>query len=266
MRLVLETSDASGKFACFMRSTRWMRATRIPRSVTIGRSPFFDLWITSLAASRETPSGAVTTSSTLVITLDTFAVLSSTKSVSRLVTRPRSLEPITPSDVTGKLVKPHFTLSFASSESVISAFTQIGSVMKPLLYFFTFVTSATWSGMGRFGWMMPMPPSSASPMAIRDSVTVSMGLETIGVFNRIRLEKFDSRHTLSTLKQMCLGRHMMSSYVQPAPILFVSSKISRALEPSWRSTSRSGDRLRSRRSACSDMPGKSRVLEPKRLA
>jgi hypothetical protein len=44
-------------------------------------------------------------------------------------------------------------------------------------------------------WMTPMPPSRAMPIAILDSVTVSMGLETSGVFSVIFLVNFDSNTT-----------------------------------------------------------------------
>mmetsp|Transcript_65260 Transcript_65260/g.185246 ORF Transcript_65260/g.185246 Transcript_65260/m.185246 type:complete len:283 (-) Transcript_65260:283-1131(-) len=187
---------ASGYSAFFLRSVRAIRATRKPVFETMGSFPFLVLWMISFAACSSTPSSAVTSSSTLVMTWLTEVPLRSlTKSQSRRVTNPSSLDPILPSEVTGKPVKPHVDRTSSSSASAVVGFTQMGSVMKPLLYFLTFVTSSTWSSMDILLWMTPMPPSRAMPIAILASVTVSMGLETRGVFNVIFLVKLDSRVT-----------------------------------------------------------------------
>mmetsp|Transcript_108577 Transcript_108577/g.350501 ORF Transcript_108577/g.350501 Transcript_108577/m.350501 type:complete len:298 (+) Transcript_108577:109-1002(+) len=203
---------ASGKSACFRRSVRATRATRRPAFVTMGSLPFFESWMSWLACAKSTPSSAVTRSVMFVMTEPTRTELRScTKSVSRFVTRPRSREPILPFWVTGKPVKPHCLRSSSSSESSMVGGMQIGSMMKPLLYFFTRMTSADCASTERFVWMTPRAPSSAMAMAMRDSVTVSIGLETMGVRSLILRVTWDSRQTSFTPKLMCPGRQMRSS-------------------------------------------------------
>ena len=46
-----------------------------------------------------------------------------------------------------------------------------------------------------FLWMMPMPPSWAMAMARRDSVTVSMAAERIGMFSVIPRQTWVRRST-----------------------------------------------------------------------
>mmetsp|Transcript_67971 Transcript_67971/g.153746 ORF Transcript_67971/g.153746 Transcript_67971/m.153746 type:complete len:230 (+) Transcript_67971:179-868(+) len=134
---------ASGKSACFFRSVRATSATRLPDFVMMGNLPLLELRMISLASASSTPSSAVTRSCRFVMTNATRVLhMSSTKSVSRFVTRPRSLEPMLPSSVTGKPMWPDFWRSFSSSERSIVGLTQTGSMMKPLRNFFTLETSA----------------------------------------------------------------------------------------------------------------------------
>mmetsp|Transcript_108579 Transcript_108579/g.350510 ORF Transcript_108579/g.350510 Transcript_108579/m.350510 type:complete len:298 (+) Transcript_108579:109-1002(+) len=211
-RLPLASFVARGKSACFRRSVRATRAVRRPSLVTMGSLPFFVSWMTWLARVRSTPSSAVTRLPMGVMTLLTCTWLRSwTKSVSRFVTRPRSREPIFPFSVTGKPVKPHCLRSSSRSTSFMVGAMQTGSMMKPLLYFFTRMTSADCASTERFVWMTPRAPSSAMAMAMRDSVTVSIGLETMGVRSLILRVTWDSRQTSFTPKLMCPGRQMRSS-------------------------------------------------------
>jgi hypothetical protein len=62
----------------------------------------------------------------------------------------------------------------------------MGFMIIPLSERFTRSTSAAWRSMGMFLWMIPMPPSRAMAMAIRDSVTVSMAAEIRGMLSWIR--------------------------------------------------------------------------------
>mmetsp|Transcript_127763 Transcript_127763/g.272479 ORF Transcript_127763/g.272479 Transcript_127763/m.272479 type:complete len:249 (-) Transcript_127763:283-1029(-) len=212
MRLLFLSFVARGKSAFFFRSVRATRAMRRCSAVTIGNFPFFDLFKRSLALFKSTPSCAVTRSLRGVMICVTLVLERSfTKSVSRFVTKPMSLEPITPSSVTGKPVKPADALSLSSSSRVIVGEMQTGSMMKPLSNFFTLRTSRTCASTGKFVWMTPMPPSNAIAMAIRDSVTVSIGLDTIGVRNGIFREKRESKTTSCTPKSMHPGKHMRSS-------------------------------------------------------
>src|SRR5882724_6739634 len=57
-----------------------------------------------------------------------------------------------------------------------------GSTIIPASLRLTLSTSSAWASMGRFLWTMPIPPSWASAMARRDSVTVSIAAERIGMF------------------------------------------------------------------------------------
>mmetsp|Transcript_10142 Transcript_10142/g.28679 ORF Transcript_10142/g.28679 Transcript_10142/m.28679 type:complete len:298 (+) Transcript_10142:593-1486(+) len=212
MRQPLPSLVASGKSACFRRSVRATSATRRPVLVTMGSLPFLEDWMASLACASSTPSSAVTRSFNAVMTeLTRTEVRSITKSVSRFVTRPRSLEPIFPFSVTGKPVKPHCLRSSSSSESSMVGWMQTGSMMKPLRYRFTFMTSSDCSWIDMLVWMTPMPPCKAIPIAILDSVTVSMGLETMGVFSLMVLENWESKTTSPTPKLTCPGRQIRSS-------------------------------------------------------
>mmetsp|Transcript_96038 Transcript_96038/g.296178 ORF Transcript_96038/g.296178 Transcript_96038/m.296178 type:complete len:268 (-) Transcript_96038:15-818(-) len=201
-----------GKSACFLRSARATSARSRFSLVITGSLPFLEALRIRFASWRSTPSGAVVQASVGVMMLATRVFSrSGTKSVSRPVTRPSSLEPTVPSSVTGKPLKPHFSLSWSSSERRKVGLMQTGSVRKPFRKRFTFRTSSTWSSMGMLLWITPMPPCSAMPMAIFDSVTVSMGLETMGVHSLIVLEKYDSRTTSPTPKWIRPGKQMRSS-------------------------------------------------------
>jgi exodeoxyribonuclease VII large subunit len=81
--------------------------------------------------------------------------------------------------------------------------------MTPLSYFLTRRTSRACSSGVMFLWMMPMPPSCASAMARRASVTVSIAAETSGRFSRMlarqRVERSTSRGSTSS-RQVPAGR------------------------------------------------------------
>mmetsp|Transcript_19418 Transcript_19418/g.49742 ORF Transcript_19418/g.49742 Transcript_19418/m.49742 type:complete len:289 (+) Transcript_19418:188-1054(+) len=203
MRLLVLSLVAKGNSAFFLKSVRATSATNLPSGVTTGSFPFLDSRSLALASDSSTPSGAVTSLSNLVMTpLTVVDCLSFTKSLSRFVTRPSSLDPILPSSVTGKPVKPQVSRSLSSSASGVVGGMHTGSRMKPLLYFFTFITSLACTSAGRFVWMTPMPPSSAMAMAILASVTVSMGVETMGVLRVICLVNFADSSTSCTPKLM----------------------------------------------------------------
>mmetsp|Transcript_98536 Transcript_98536/g.261862 ORF Transcript_98536/g.261862 Transcript_98536/m.261862 type:complete len:298 (-) Transcript_98536:224-1117(-) len=202
----------SGKSACFLRSARVTKATSRPSLVMMGSLPFLEDCRSLLASWRFVPSRAVVHLSVgVMIWLTLVVARSGTKSVSRPVTRPSSLEPTVPSSVTGKPVKPHFLLRTSSSDIIIVGLMHIGSVRKPFLKRLTFMTSSAWSSTGMLVWITPIPPCSAMPMAILDSVTVSIGLETTGVRSLMVLEKCDSSTTSPTPKLMCPGMQMRSS-------------------------------------------------------
>ena len=74
-------------------------------------------------------------------------------------------------------------VSSMTSRIVASGVTVIGSWMTPLSNFLTCWTWRAWSFGDMFLWMMPMPPSCASVIASRASVTVSIAAEMIGMFS-----------------------------------------------------------------------------------
>ena len=65
-----------------------------------------------------------------------------------------------------------------------SAVVVIGSVIMPDSLRLTRSTIDACSSMERLRWMMPRPPSRAIAIAMRDSVTVSMSDEMIGIGSR----------------------------------------------------------------------------------
>ena len=69
----------------------------------------------------------------------------------------------------------------SASETSASGGSVTGSTIIPDSLRFTLSTSATWSSIERFRWMIPMPPSRASAIARRASVTVSIAAETSGI-------------------------------------------------------------------------------------
>lgn len=70
---------------------------------------------------------------------------------------------------------PHPQGQDTDSPTTLSGPKQIGSVMKPFSYFFTRLTIAACSSGVQLWWMTPSPPCKANEMAIRSSVTVSIG-------------------------------------------------------------------------------------------
>ena len=68
--------------------------------------------------------------------------------------------------------------------TVSSGGSVIGSMMMPFSLRLTLSTSRVCSSIDMFLWMMPMPPSWASAIASSLSVTVSIGLERIGMLIR----------------------------------------------------------------------------------
>mmetsp|Transcript_79936 Transcript_79936/g.193721 ORF Transcript_79936/g.193721 Transcript_79936/m.193721 type:complete len:298 (+) Transcript_79936:709-1602(+) len=211
-KFLLSSLVDKGNSACFLRSERETNATNRSSLVMTGKLPFLEIFKSSFAPRRSTPSGAVVHLSVgVMMELTHLVERSGTKSVSRSVTKPSSREPTVPSSVTGKPLKPHFFLSSSSSESGMLGLMHTGSVMNPFLNRFTFMTSSDCSWIDMLVWMTPMPPCKAIPIAILDSVTVSMGLETMGVFSLMVLENWESKTTSPTPKLTCPGRQIRSS-------------------------------------------------------
>ena len=144
-------------------------------------------------SSSSAPSRTVTSRSCGVMTVDTGA--------SRFVSNRRSLPVTMPMvalpSTTGTPEMPIAFVRSITSRIVISGDTVIGSRTMPLSNFLTRRTSrACMSGL-MLRWMMPMPPSWASEMARRASVTVSIAADRSGILSVMpvvsRVERSTSR-------------------------------------------------------------------------
>mmetsp|Transcript_16856 Transcript_16856/g.26251 ORF Transcript_16856/g.26251 Transcript_16856/m.26251 type:complete len:269 (+) Transcript_16856:636-1442(+) len=109
---------ARGKSRCFFRSLREISATSPPAPSTTGSLPFLDRCRTAFASFKSTPCGAVTNLSSGVMTAESGVVWSSTKSMSRLLTMPTNLAPISPFSVTGIPLYPYLNLISSTSAIV----------------------------------------------------------------------------------------------------------------------------------------------------
>ena len=103
-----------------------------------------------------------------------------------------------------------------------------GSTIMPDSERLTLSTSATCSSIERLRWTMPSPPSRASAIAIRASVTVSIAAERIGISSAIvRVSRVavrtsfgstaDSAGTSSTSSKVRPSRPNFSSYESSCP-------------------------------------------------
>ena len=87
----------------------------------------------------------------------------------------------------------------------------IGSVIMPDSLRFTRSTIDACSAIERLRWMMPRPPSRAIAIAMRDSVTVSMALETSGVATVMRRVTRDDVSASLGMTSVCPGSSRTSS-------------------------------------------------------
>ena len=133
------------------------------------------------ASSRLAPSFTVTSLSRGVMMFFTGWSRLSSKRRSRLVTMPTTRLPSS----TGRPEMRCLRVSSSTSRTVIVGGMVIGSFTTPLSKRLTFATSAACAAGVMFLWTMPMPPSCASAIARRDSVTVSMAADSSGMFSWI---------------------------------------------------------------------------------
>ena len=129
----------------------------------------------------EMPTGAVTRG-ILVITSWTGRVASSSKRRSRLVMMPSS---IPSSSTTGRPEMRYWEQASSTSRRLASGPMVTGWVTMPASDRFTWSTMCAWASVERFRCRIPMPPSRAMAMAIRDSVTVSIAADDRGMFRRM---------------------------------------------------------------------------------
>ena len=82
-----------------------------------------------------------------------------------------------------------------TSRMVMSDVTVIGLRTMPDSNFLTIRTSRAWRSIVMFLWITPSPPSCASAIASRDSVTVSMAADSNGMLRRMSRVRLVLRST-----------------------------------------------------------------------
>jgi len=115
------------------------------------------------------------------------------------------------SSTTGRPEIRYLAHSASTSSTVASCVVVIGSVIMPDSLRFTRSTCAAWSAIERLRCRMPMPPSRAMAIAMRDSVTVSIALESSGVATEIRRVIRDDVSASLGMTSVCPGRSRTSS-------------------------------------------------------
>mmetsp|Transcript_26920 Transcript_26920/g.62559 ORF Transcript_26920/g.62559 Transcript_26920/m.62559 type:complete len:329 (-) Transcript_26920:219-1205(-) len=174
---------AFGKFFTFFRSDLVTSATSSPSSLRMGSLPFL-LWTSlSSASPSEMGSQAVMHCALGVMTAESLVLLSSTKSMSRLVTMPKNLLPIMPMSVMQTVDASCVCLMLSKSATVCVCDNTKGSMMKPFSHFLTRSTCLACSAAEQLQCMTPIPPMRAHAMAMLASVTVSIGAATSGAFS-----------------------------------------------------------------------------------
>ena len=135
-----------------------------------------------------------------------------TKRMSRFVmipTRRRS------GSTTGRPEMRYCAQSASTSSIVASGVVVIGSVIMPDSLRLTWSTMAAWSSIERLRCRMPIPPSRASAIAMRVSVTVSIALDRSGVATVIRRVSREDVSASLGMTSVCPGSRSTSSYVSP---------------------------------------------------
>ncbi len=169
------------------------------------------------ATSGLTCSGTVTRS--VVIISETRMLSSATKRMSRLVMMPTSLSSWS---TTGSPEKPCLSFSARSSPIVVSGVTMIGSSTKPDSNRLTVLTLAAWSSILMFRWITPIPPAWAIAMAMRDSVTVSIAADIIGILRPMVLVSFVLRSTSAGRTADSAGNRRTSSKVNASGMVLLA--------------------------------------------
>ena len=203
-----------------------------PSASTTGS--FSILWRCRIAsASASVVPWAAVTRSRDVISADTGCDASGAKRRSRLVRIPSSF-PV--SSVIGTPEMWYVAISSSASDTSAPAGSVTGSTIIPDSERLTLSTSATCASMERLRWTIPIPPSRASAIARRASVTVSIAAETIGIsiviarVSRVAVETSFGRTRDSA------GTSRTSSNVSPSFPNFRSSSSSRSTWPVSSST------------------------------
>ena len=95
----------------------------------------------------------------------------------------------------------------SSASAIVCSGRQVtGSTIIPDSERLTLSTSAAWASIERFLWMTPRPPCWAMAIASRDSVTVSIAAEMIGMFRAISAVRLVRRSTSRGWTSECAGQ------------------------------------------------------------
>src|SRR5664279_2686471 len=176
-----ESLHALGYLICFWMSLTVMSPLRFPARSTTRSFSIRWRWRSSLACSSVVPGGQVTRFS-FVMRSEMGRSMRVSKRRSRFVRMPTSLPR---SSTTGTPEIRKFAITSRASEIFCVGRHVTGSTIIPLSERFTLSTSAAWASIVRFLWMTPSPPFCAIAIARRDSVTVSIAAERIGMFSPI---------------------------------------------------------------------------------
>ena len=107
-------------------------------------------------------------------------------------------------------------MSALASKTRCSGERKKGSVMTPCSLRFTLSTWLACSSIVMFLWMMPRPPSRASAMPMRESVTVSMAADRRGMLSLIFSDSCTDRSTSRGSTALLRGTSSTSSNVKPS--------------------------------------------------
>ena len=142
--------------------------------------------------------------------------------MSRRVRMPATRPRLVPSRVTGNPETFCSSISVSALDTLSSGLRVIGSLMTPFSLLLTFATSRAWTEGERVLWMIPIPPSWAKAMAKADSLTVSMGADTSGIFKgMLRLRRVEVS-ALSGVTSLYSGISRTSSKVTPSWMTLLS--------------------------------------------
>src|ERR1019366_7716408 len=176
-----ESLHALGYLICFWMSLTVMRPLRLPARSTTSSFSMRWRWRSSFACSSVVPGGHVTRFS-FVMRSEIGRSMRVSKRRSRFVRMPTSLPR---SSTTGTPEIRKFAMTSSASEILWVGRQVTGSTIIPLSERFTLSTSAACESIVRVLWMTPSPPFCAIAIARRDSVTVSLAAERMGMFSPI---------------------------------------------------------------------------------
>ena len=148
-----------------------------------------------------------------VITSDILALKSVRKRISRLVMIPTSL-PLPSTIGTPEIL--NLPISSSASATMWSSVSEKGSTITPFSERFTLSTSSACCSIVIFLWMIPIPPSLAIAIAMRESVTVSIAAVMIGVLSLMFLVRFVPSLIMLGVTSDFAGISSTSSNVSPS--------------------------------------------------